>query len=95
MVITGTDADDVLIVEEDADNYTVRAATGTLESVTFAKSGLQSLSIDGLVGNDSVTVDANLLVQGSLAFTGETIVVKPSRSVQAGAKHHHDGERKR
>lgn len=56
VVITGTAGDDILVVDEAADSFTVRTTNNTLESVTFAKARLQSLSIDGLAGYDSITM---------------------------------------
>ncbi len=82
VAITGTSGDDLLVVEETADSYTVRATTGTLESVTFAKAGLESFSIDGLEGQDSITVDADVRLSGALTFTSESITVNPNRSIR-------------
>ena len=71
----------MLVVVENATTYTVRATTGTLEEVSFLKAGLKSLSIDGLGGNDSITVDANLTLNGALKLDAESITVKSGRSV--------------
>ncbi|HEU5283106.1 MAG TPA: LEPR-XLL domain-containing protein [Burkholderiales bacterium] len=40
--------DDLLLEEEDADTLRVRSTSGTLESVSFSKTGLVSVVIDGL-----------------------------------------------
>ncbi len=49
--VQGTSGDDGLVVEQDpgnAGNIRVRSTTGTLESVSFSKTGLNSLSVDAL-----------------------------------------------
>jgi hypothetical protein len=83
--LAGTTGDDVLVLDTDPlDSSMLRvwSTTGTLPSVSFPKSGLISLTIDGGGGTDSITVAADVPIGGgAVQLLAETITIGAGASI--------------
>ncbi|TVS17067.1 MAG: hypothetical protein EA424_13420, partial [Planctomycetaceae bacterium] len=86
VVIMGTAGDDILVLDNDpSDEAKLRvwSKNTSMPSVSFPKSGLRSLAIDGGDGTDSIEVAANVNLTELLALTAETITVSAGTSISA------------
>ena len=90
VVITGTAGDDALVLDTDpadANLLRVWSTTGSMPSVSFAKSGLISLAIDGGGGTDSVTVATDVsLGGGAVLFEAESITIGAGTSISGAGQ---------
>jgi hypothetical protein len=75
ITIVGSDGDDPLILEPFNGGYRVRSTTGSIEEVQFSEPA-SSLTIQGGVGNDSLTIATGVsLSTASLSIEAESIVM--------------------
>jgi hypothetical protein len=88
--LAGTTGDDALVLDTDPLNSSmlrVWSTTGTLPSVSFPKSGLISLTIDGSGGTDSITVAADVAIGGgAVQLMAESITIGAGTSISGAGE---------
>jgi hypothetical protein len=90
IVVPGSDGDDPLVLETDpdnTDNLRVRSLAGSIDPVSFAKTGLTSLTIDGGGGTDSITVAEDVMLDGgALALMAESITIVADKTIEGAGE---------